>query len=105
MQANHMSDGLGHLVEEVIGTSKRGGIRPPSNVRSKIMAIGTAVQSGKIISIYDEKGRRLTNLSVGSGPKDGLQGFTSATVSVRFGAAINIYDERGRRLSTVSAGR
>jgi hypothetical protein len=68
------------------------------------MAIGTAVQSGKIISIYDE-GRRLTNLSVGSGPKDGPQGFASATVSVRLGAVINIYDERGRRLSVVSAGR
>jgi hypothetical protein len=69
------------------------------------MAIGTAVQSGKIISIYDEKGRRLTNLVVGSGPKDGLQGFTSATVSVRFGSVVNIYDEKGRRLSVVSAGR
>jgi hypothetical protein len=69
------------------------------------MAIGTAVQSGKTISIYDERGRRLTNLVVGSGPKDGLQGFTSATVSVRFGTMINVFDERGRRLSIVSAGR
>lgn len=69
------------------------------------MAIGTAVQSGKIISIYDERGRRLTNLVVGSGAKDGLQGFTSATVSVRFGTVVNIYDEKGRRLSIVSAGR
>ena len=69
------------------------------------MAIGTAVQSGKIISIYDERGRRLTNLIAGSGPKDGLQGFTSATVSVRFGNVISIYNEKGRRLSIVSAGR
>jgi hypothetical protein len=69
------------------------------------MTIGTAVQSGKIISIYDQRGRRLTNLVVGSGPKDGLQSFTSATVSVRFGSVINIYDEKGRRLSVVSAGR
>jgi hypothetical protein len=74
-------------------------------MRSKIVAIGTVVQSGKTISIYDERGRRLTNLPVGSGPKDGVQGFTSATVSVRFGSVINIYDEKGRRLSTVSAGR
>jgi hypothetical protein len=69
------------------------------------VAIGTAVQSGKTISIYDEKGRRLTNLSAESGPKDGLQGFTAATVSVRFGTVISIYNERGRRLSTVTAGR
>jgi hypothetical protein len=80
-------------------------LRPLPHVRSKTMAIGTAVQNGKIISIYDEKGRRLTNLSIGSGPKDGLRGFTSATVSVRFGTVINIYDEKGRRLSVVSAGR
>jgi hypothetical protein len=98
---------LGHLVEEASNWDIKNweGSRPLSNLRGKIMAIGTAVQSGKTISIYDEKGRRLTNLSVGSGPKDGLQGFTSATVSVRFGTVISIYDERGRRLSLVSAGR
>jgi hypothetical protein len=56
------------------------------------VAIGTAVQSGKTISICDEKGRRLTNLSVGSGAKDGLQGFTCATVSVRFDNVVNIYN-------------
>jgi hypothetical protein len=66
---------------------------------------GQQSRRGKIISIYDEQGRRLTNLLVGSGPKDGLQGFTSATVSVRFGTVINIYNEKGRRLSAVSAGR
>jgi hypothetical protein len=97
---------LGPLGEEVSRDIKNWeGLRPLSNVRRKIMAIGTAVQSGKTIAVYDERGRRLTNLSVGSGPKDGLQGFTSATVSVRFGTMINIYDERGRRLSTVAAGR
>jgi hypothetical protein len=44
------------------------------------MAIGSAVQRGSLVYVYDEKGCRLTSLLAGKGPKDGLQGNTSATV-------------------------
>jgi hypothetical protein len=47
------------------------------------MAIGSAVQRGSLVYVYDEKGRRLTCLLAGQGPKDGLQGYTSATVAAR----------------------
>ena len=35
------------------------------------MAIGNAVQRGQLVYVYDEKGRRLTSLLAGKGPKDG----------------------------------
>jgi hypothetical protein len=69
------------------------------------MAIGSAVQRGSLVYVYDEKGRRLTSLLAGEGPKDGLHGYTSSTVSVRRGLLIFTYDERGRRLSSTLAGR
>jgi hypothetical protein len=69
------------------------------------MAIGSAVQRGSLVYVYDEKGNRLTSLLAGQGPQDGLQGYTSATVSVRRGALLHTYDERGRRLSATLAGR
>ena len=69
------------------------------------MAIGSAVQRGALVYVYDEKGHRLMSLLAGQGPKDGLQGYTSATVSVRRGSLIYTYDERGRRLSSTLAGR
>jgi hypothetical protein len=69
------------------------------------MAIGSAVQRGSLIFVYDDKGNRLTSLLAGQGPKDGLQGYTSSTVNVRRGSLIYTYDERGRRLSSTLAGR
>jgi hypothetical protein len=69
------------------------------------MAIGSAVQRGSLIYVHDEKGRRLTSLLTGRGPKDGLQGYTSSTVSVRRGSLIYTYYERGRRLTSTLAGR
>jgi hypothetical protein len=69
------------------------------------MAIGSAVQRGSLVYVYDERGRRLTSLLAGEGPKDGLQGYTSSTVSVRRSSLIYTYDEKGRRLSSTLAGR
>jgi hypothetical protein len=69
------------------------------------MTIGSAVQRGPLVFVFNEKGNRLTSLLAGQGPKDGLQGYTSATVSVRRGGLIYTYDERGRRLSSTLAGR
>jgi hypothetical protein len=53
------------------------------------MAIGSAVQPGSLVYVYDEKGHRLTSLLAGQGPKDGLQGYTSWTVSVRRNSLIH----------------
>ena len=68
------------------------------------MAIGSAVQRGSLVYVYDGKGR-LTSLLAGKEPKDVLQGYTSSTVSVHRGSLIYTYDERGRRLSSTLAGR
>ena len=67
------------------------------------MAIGSAVQRGSFVYVYDEKGRQLTALPAGSGPEDGLKGYTGATVSIRRGSFIYTHDERGRQTSTTPA--
>lgn len=67
------------------------------------MAIGSAVQRGSSVYIYDEKGRQLGVVSAGSGPNDGLTGYTSSTASVRRGSLIYIYDEKGRQKGTAPA--
>ena len=63
------------------------------------MAIGSAVQRGSFVYVYDEKGRQLASVPAG----EGLQGYTGSTVSVRRGAFIHTYDERGRQVSTTPA--
>ena len=67
------------------------------------MAIGSAVQRGSSVYIYDEKGRQLGVVSAGSGRNDGLQGYTGSTVSVRRGNSIYIYDEKGRQKGVTPA--
>lgn len=67
------------------------------------MAIGNAVQRGNYVYVYDERGRQLSALPAGSGPEDGLKGYTGATVSVRRGSFIYTYDERGRQVSATPA--
>jgi hypothetical protein len=69
------------------------------------MAIGSAVQRGSLIYVYNERGRRLTSLLAGNGPKDGPEGYTSSTVGVRRNSMTYTYDEKGRRLSSTLAGR
>lgn len=63
------------------------------------MAIGSAVQWGSFVYVYDEKGRQLATVPAG----EGMQGYTGSTVSVRRGAFVYTYDERGRQISTTSA--
>ncbi len=58
------------------------------------MAIGSAVQRGSFVYVYDEKGRQLTALPAGNGPEDGLRGYTGATVSVRRGSFVYTYTNR-----------
>jgi hypothetical protein len=52
------------------------------------MAIRNAVQRGASVYVYDEKGRQLFTQNAGSGPKDGLQGYTGGTVNIRRGSTI-----------------
>lgn len=56
------------------------------------MPIGNAVQRGSFVYIYDEKGRQLRSLASGSGPNDGLVGYTGGTVSIRRGSFDLAYD-------------
>jgi len=67
------------------------------------MTIASVVQSGYIVNVYDTLGRLLTVIAAGSSPGDGLQGYTSTTVSIRQGPLINIFDENGNLLSSVLA--
>jgi hypothetical protein len=65
------------------------------------MAIANAIQKGSSVFIYDEKGRQTGSVAV----KDGLYGFTSASVSIRSGSTIFMYDEKGRQTGSVAAPR
>lgn len=67
------------------------------------MAIASAVQRGAFVYVYDERGRLLTTLAAGTGPRDGLQGYTGGTVAIRRGAFVYVYDERGQLRSTVAS--
>lgn len=63
------------------------------------MAIGSVIEEGSMIRVYDEKGKKLSYVQKGNGPKDGLQGYTSTTFSVREGNIIRTYDEKAKKLS------
>ena len=67
------------------------------------MAIGSAIQRGNAIYVYDEHGRQLCVAAGGTGPNDGLQGYTGSTFSVRRGNAIYVYDEKGRQTAVMAA--
>jgi hypothetical protein len=65
--------------------------------------IGSAMERGSLICVFDERGITLFQKAKGSGPHDGLLGFTGSTVTVRFGSVIYTYDESGRSLYAKSA--
>ena len=64
----------------------------------------TAVQRGNQIYVYGTGQRQLCSMFAGTGPNDGLKGYTSSTVSVRRGSQIYVYDAKGRQISSVFAG-
>ena len=57
--------------------------------------IGSALEQGSCVFVYDEHGRTLFSKAKGSGPKDGLLGFTGSTVTMRHGSLVHTYDEHG----------
>ncbi len=59
------------------------------------MAIGSALERGSLICVFDEHGITLFSKARGDGPNDGLLGFTGSTVTVRFGSRVITYDEHG----------
>ena len=67
------------------------------------MPISVAIQRGSVVYVYDEKNRQIFNVPGGTGPKDGLTGFTGSTVSVKRGSVIYVYDEKGRQQATLRA--
>jgi len=67
------------------------------------MPIGSAIERGSYVCVYDTHGRTLFVKVKGSGPRDGLLGFTGSTVTVRFGSAIYTYDEKGQTLYAKAA--
>ena len=68
------------------------------------MAIGSAIERGSLIQVFNEHGRTLFSKARGSGAKDGLLGFTgSSTVTVRFGSIIYTYDEHGMTIYSKAA--
>jgi hypothetical protein len=62
------------------------------------MAIGSVVQRGTYVYAKDDRGRELCQLPAGNGPRDGLVGYTSTTISIRRGNNIYTYSERGRNI-------
>jgi len=62
------------------------------------MAIGSAIERGSQICVFDEKGMTLFQKARGNGPNDGLIGFSGSTVTARFGSIIYTYDEKGMTL-------
>lgn len=61
------------------------------------MAIGSAIQKGSTVYVYDEKGSQLTSVS------GELMEYTSSSFSVKKGGTIYVYNERGSMLSSHSA--
>jgi hypothetical protein len=65
--------------------------------------IGSAIERGSLIQVFDTHGRTLFSKVKGSGPRDGLLGFSSTTVTIRFGSVVYTYDEHGRTLFAKAA--
>lgn len=65
--------------------------------------IGSAIERGWLIVVFDQHGQTLFSKVKGEGVKDGLIGFTGSTVTARFGSSIFTYDEHGHTLYAKTA--
>jgi hypothetical protein len=65
--------------------------------------IGSAIERGSLIVVFDQRGMTLFSKVRGSGPRDGLLGFTGSTVTARYGSVIYTYDEHGMTLYAKTA--
>jgi len=67
------------------------------------MAIANAVQRGSTVYVYNEKNQQIFTQSAGSGPNDGLKGYTGSSVNIRRGSTIYTYNEKGQQIGTQPA--
>lgn len=67
------------------------------------MAIGNAVQRGAFVYVYNEKNQQIFSQPAGSGPKDGLKGYTSSSVNIQRGSFIYTYNEKGQQTGSTPA--
>ena len=65
--------------------------------------IGSAIERGSLIVVFDQHGSTLFSKVRGSGHRDGLLGFTGSTVTARYGSVIYTYDENGMTLYAKAA--
>jgi hypothetical protein len=65
--------------------------------------IANAVERSAFVYVYDERGRMIFTIPPGSGPDDGLKGYTQSRLNVRRGAFISSCDEKDRQAGTVPA--
>jgi hypothetical protein len=65
--------------------------------------IGSALERGSTIVVFDEHGRTLFSKSKGSRPKDGSLGFTGSTVTVRFASIVYTSGENGQTVYAKAA--
>jgi hypothetical protein len=64
------------------------------------MAIGSAIERGSQVFVYDERGQMLYSKPKGGGPYDGLAGFTGSAVTIQAGSVSYVYGEHGQVLYT-----
>ena len=62
------------------------------------MVIGSAIERGSQVFVYNEHGHMLFSKPKGSAPEDGLLGFTGASVTVRSGSVVFVYGLQGEIL-------
>jgi hypothetical protein len=67
------------------------------------MPIGSAVEGGSLIVVFDEHEMSLVLKAKGSGPNDGLPGFSGSTVTARYRSVIYTHDEKDMTLYSKAA--
>lgn len=65
------------------------------------MAIGSVIERGGYVYIYDEKGSQLANVAIGTGTDHVFLGYTTTRISIRRGTYIYLYDEKGRQVGNI----
>ncbi|MFO0417002.1 MAG: hypothetical protein ACK5Y6_06915 [Pseudomonadota bacterium] len=67
------------------------------------MSIANAVQRGPWIYVYDEKNQQIFTKPAGSGPNDGLKGYTNSSVNIQNGSWIYTYNQKGQQTAAIPA--
>ncbi len=63
------------------------------------MAIAHVEERGTNVYVFDEKGRQIKMMPMGSNGK--LVGFTSTTFSIKKGPNTHLYDEKGAQIKII----